>query len=67
MLAYSLARFRLWNWLVFLEVGARFALTVALYPRFGYLSPLIALNVVHVCGIAIAYQWAGRQLLAGRA
>jgi hypothetical protein len=41
-------------------------LTVVLYPRFGYLSPLIALNFLHICGIAVVYQWAGWRLLAGR-
>lgn len=63
ILSYSLARFRVWNGIAFAEVMARLALTVALYPRFGYLSPLVALNVVHLCGIAAAYQWAGWRLL----
>jgi O-antigen/teichoic acid export membrane protein len=66
ILSYSLARFRVWNGIACVEVAARLALTVALYPRFGYLAPLVALNVVHVCGIAAAYQWAGWRLLAGR-
>ena len=64
VLAYSLARFRIWNRLALVEVVARFALTVTLYPRFGYLSPLIALNAVHLCGIAFAYQWSGIRLLS---
>jgi O-antigen/teichoic acid export membrane protein len=67
ILSYSLARFRVWNGIACVEVAARLALTVALYRRFGYLAPLVALNVVHVCGIAIAYQWAGWRLLARRA
>jgi O-antigen/teichoic acid export membrane protein len=67
ILTYALARLRIWNWLAFIEVAARLGLTVLLYPRFGYLSPLIALNVVHICGIAFAYQWTGWRLLAGRA
>jgi len=67
ILSYSLARFRVWNGIACVEVAARLALTVALYPRFGYLAPLVALNVVHLCGIAAAYQWAGWRLLAGRA
>lgn len=67
ILSYSLARFRVWNGIACIEVAARLALTVALYPRFGYLAPLVALNVVHLCGIAAAYQWAGWRLLAGRA
>jgi O-antigen/teichoic acid export membrane protein len=66
ILSYSLARFRLWTGIACVEVAARLALTVALYPRFGYLAPLVALNVVHLCGIAVAYQWAGWRLLAGR-
>ena len=66
ILAYALARLRIWNWLAFIEVAMRLGLTVLLYPRFGYLSPLIALNVVQICGIAVAYQWAGRRLLVSR-
>jgi O-antigen/teichoic acid export membrane protein len=66
ILTYSLARFRVWNWLAFVEITARLGLTVLFYPRFGYLSPLIALNAVHICGIAVAYQWAGWRLLASR-
>ena len=65
IVAYSTARFRLWNALYFLEITARFGLTVALYPRFGYLAPIVALNIVHICGMAIAYQLVGRKLLAG--
>jgi O-antigen/teichoic acid export membrane protein len=67
ILSYSFARFRLWNGIATVEVMARLALTVVLYPRFGYLSPLVALNIVHVCGIAAAYQWAGWRLLTRRA
>jgi O-antigen/teichoic acid export membrane protein len=67
IMSYSLARFRLWAGIASVEMAARLALTVAFYPRFGYLAPLVALNIVHVCGIAAAYQWAGWRLLAGRA
>ena len=67
ILAYGMARFRLLNGLAFVEVAARLILTVTLYPHFDYLAPLVALNVVHIFGIAGAYQWAGWQLLAGRA
>ena len=66
ILSYALARLRIWNSLAFIEVAARLGLTALLYPRFGYLSPLIALNVVHICGIAVVYQWTGWRLLAGR-
>jgi len=66
ILSYALARLRIWNSLAFIEVAARLGLTVVIYPRFGYLSPLIALNAVHICGIAFVYQWAGWRLLAGR-
>ena len=67
ILSYSFARFRVWTGIASVEVIARLALTVALYPRFGYLAPLVALNVVHLCGIAAAYQWAGWRLLTRRA
>ena len=66
IMAYSLARFRLWAGIASVEFGARLALTVAFYPRFGYLAPLVALNVVHVCGIAAVYQWAGWRMITGR-
>ena len=66
ILTYALARLRIWNCIAFVEVAARLGLTVLLYPRFGYLSPLIALNIVHICGIAAAYQWAGWRLIASR-
>jgi O-antigen/teichoic acid export membrane protein len=64
IMSYSLARFRLWAGIASVEMAARLALTVAFYPRFGYLAPLVALNVVHVCGIAAAYQWAGWRLIS---
>jgi len=67
ILSYSFARFRVWNAIACVEVAARLALTVGLYPRFGYLAPLVALNVVHLCGIAAAYQWAGWRLITRRA
>ncbi len=67
ILAYGRARFRLWNGLAFVEIAARLALTIALFPRFGYLAPLLAVNIVHACGIAAAYQWAGWRLVEGRA
>jgi O-antigen/teichoic acid export membrane protein len=66
ILSYSLARFRVWNGIACIEVAARLALTVALYPRFRYLAPLVALNVVHLCGIAAAYQWAGWRLISDK-
>lgn len=66
ILSYSLARFRVWSVIACVEVAARLTLTVALYPRFGYLAPLVALNIVHLCGIAAAYQWAGWRLLVRR-
>ena len=66
VLSFALARFRLWNRVALVEMIARVGLTVVLYPQFGYLSPLIALNAVHVCGIAVAYQWVGRRLTADR-
>lgn len=66
ILSYSLARFRAWGGVAIIEVVARLALTVALYPRVGYLAPLVALNIVHLCGIGAAYQWAGWRLLSGR-
>lgn len=64
IVSYSFARFRLWNGIAIIEVAGRLILTVALYPRFGYLAPLVALNIVHFFGIAAAYQWAGYRLLA---
>jgi len=62
ILAYGLARLKLYNGVLFAEVVARVILTLSLYPHFGYLAPLVALNVVHVLGIAGAYQWVGWRL-----
>lgn len=43
------------------ELVGKVALTVALFPHLGYLSPLLSLNLIHLSGIAIAY----RRLISG--
>jgi membrane protein EpsK len=46
------------------EWGAKLALMILLFPTVGYIAPLIAINMVHLCGVAIAYARLGRRSLA---
>ena len=38
-----------------IEVIGKLTLTLVLFPKFGYLAPLIAISAVHIAGIAYAY------------
>ena len=38
------------------ELAAKTALTMVLFSRAGYLAPLIAINVVHLLGLAVVYR-----------
>ena len=48
------------------DFGRKYGISYMIIKANGYLAPLVALNVVHACGLAIAYQWTGWRLLAGR-
>jgi O-antigen/teichoic acid export membrane protein len=64
--AYSRVKLRPLIRLSATELAAKLILVFALYPYVGYLSPLIAINLVYVCGIAYAYVAMNRSLLTGR-
>ena len=53
--AYAMVRLRALIVVTFVEVAGKVALTVALFPWIGYLAPLVAINVVHLSGIALGY------------
>ena len=54
--AFSLLRLRGLNLAAGIEVTAKLALLLALFPVAGYYSPLIAINVVHLGGVALLYR-----------
>jgi O-antigen/teichoic acid export membrane protein len=53
--AYAMVRLRSLIVVTFVEVAGKVALTVALFPWLGYLAPLVAINIVHLGGIALGY------------
>jgi len=59
--AFSLVRLRTLNIAAATEVGAKIVLLLALFSVAGYYSPLIAINVVHLCGVAFLYRRLARQ------
>jgi O-antigen/teichoic acid export membrane protein len=61
--AEALARLRLANIVAFCTLAVRLGLTVVLYPRFGYIAPLVALTVVYASGAFAAYLWVGWKLV----
>jgi O-antigen/teichoic acid export membrane protein len=64
VLAEARASFRSANLVSFVAVSVRIILTLLLYGQFGYLSPLVALNIVYICGGLVAYHWVGRRMIA---
>jgi len=61
--AYALMRLKPLLRVAAMEVAGKLALIVVLFPYVGYLAPLIAINAVHVGGIAFAYARLGRSSL----
>ena len=53
---FSLVRHAALNRATGIELVARVAMTLGLFPFMGYLAPLIAVNVAHVCGVAALYR-----------
>lgn len=53
--AYATVRLRMQTALMAVEFAAKLALTVALLPRFGAVAPLLAINLCHGLGLAVAY------------
>ena len=60
MLAYSTMNLYRLNVIVFIELGLKIALTILLYPEFGIVSPILSIVVVHLVGVAFAYQLLNR-------
>lgn len=63
--AYATVRLGYVTILMAVELVAKLGLILALEGRFGYRAPLIAINVVHVGGVAVAYLFLGRRAAAG--
>jgi len=61
VLAYSLGQLKLLNMIAGVEVVARIFITIALFSTLSFLAPLVAINITHVFGIAIAYFILGRR------
>jgi hypothetical protein len=53
--AYALGHVAPLQWVAGIELALKLALFLALFPFVDYLAPLIAINAVHVFGIAWAY------------
>jgi O-antigen/teichoic acid export membrane protein len=53
--AYAMVRLKALVTVTFVEVAGKIALTVALFPWLGYLAPLVAINLMHLGGIALGY------------
>jgi O-antigen/teichoic acid export membrane protein len=53
---FSLVRLAALNRATGIELAARVAMTLALFPFMGYLAPLIAVNVAHASGVAALYR-----------
>lgn len=53
---FSLVRLAALNRAVGVELAARVAIAIGLFPLMGYLAPLVAVNVAHVSGVAVLYR-----------
>lgn len=60
--AYSMVRLKALVAILALEVVCKLVGTILLFPKMGYLAPLFAFTLVHVFGIALLYQWLGREM-----
>jgi O-antigen/teichoic acid export membrane protein len=61
--AYTFKRFGALNRILICEVVLKLGLVVVLVSQFSYGAPLIAINIVHVFGIAWAYVWLGKTVV----
>lgn len=67
VVAYATARLRVLNLVMAAELAGKLVLLALLFPHYGFLAPLIAINVLHAGGLAALYIWAGfRSLGAAR-
>lgn len=62
ILAQALSRLHALIAIAAAEMIGKFVLIVTLLPSNGLRAPLIAISIVHVLGIAVAYAWLGRRL-----
>lgn len=62
--AYALGRIGRLATIKTVEIVAKLGLMAALFGSVGVLAPLIAINVVHVLGVAAAYLILGRSMIA---
>lgn len=53
--ALSMVRLRALMVVALVEVAGKLGLTWVLFPWLGYLAPLVAINLVHLAGVAAAY------------
>jgi O-antigen/teichoic acid export membrane protein len=61
--AYALAKLRGLASLLTLELIGKIALFVWLLPHFGFVAPVMAICMVHLCGLALAYQFLGAKVV----
>jgi O-antigen/teichoic acid export membrane protein len=54
--AYSTVKLKRLNIVAGIEVMGKLLLIFLLFPKLSYLAPLIAVNVVHIGGVALAYR-----------
>lgn len=63
ILAYARVKMRALLLVSGFEFCAKLLLTVLLFPRVSFLAPIIAINVVHIFGMALGYAQLGRRVL----
>jgi len=61
--AHTMVRLKSLNTIAGLELIGKLVLTLVLFPRVGYLAPLIAISAIHVGGIAFAYRLMIKKIL----
>jgi hypothetical protein len=54
--AYATVRLRQLLTVSGIELTAKVVVTMSLFSELGYLAPLVAINAIHVLGLAVAYR-----------
>jgi O-antigen/teichoic acid export membrane protein len=65
VVAYARVRMRTLLLVSGSEVAAKLLLLVALFPYVHFVAPVVAINIVHVCGFAYIYDRLGRASISG--
>ncbi len=60
---YAVVRLRMLSLLLTGELLVKLVIIWFLLPVYGYYTPLVAINIVHIGGLAVAYQFFGRHLI----